>query len=159
VSSSHLEVECYGMVCVYTNGFRRSMLVECPGNNDKSVYGIIPIQPIQMLTSPSGLRALRKQSHLMNNTSLLVPTSRRRSRPLILIIPYPHLIRILPDIRMNRLLNQLAPPTRDLQDQIIQARAPENVDVIRYNPSQHSTSQVQPHLTDKTYQYWAHPAG
>jgi hypothetical protein len=51
---------------------------------------------------------------------------------LVLFIRNPHLLRILPNIRMNRLLNQLAPPTRNLQNQIIQRRATQNINMIRY---------------------------
>jgi hypothetical protein len=38
---------------------------------------------------------------------------------------------ILPDIRMNSLVDQLTPSTSNLQDQIVQRHPPKNVNMIR----------------------------
>lgn len=50
--------------------------------------------------------------------------------PLFLLFINLNLLRVREDVGVNGLINQLAPPTGDLQDEVVQGRSTENINVV-----------------------------
>jgi hypothetical protein len=61
----------------------------------------------------------------------------------VLIVVYLDIVRILTDLRMNRLLDQLSPAARNLQNKIVKRRPSQNIHMIRYTTRQSHISQKE----------------
>lgn len=59
------------------------------------------------------------------------PASRTENERSLFLLVYLDFFRILADIRMNRLLNQLTASTRNLQNQIVQRHTTQDIHMIR----------------------------